>query len=660
MKLLDRFSLVKINFASSILATVVILVLALLAITIELDYRQKAQDDQSLLQALKALDNLAHQHAVERGLTAGFLGNPTDENRSKVVKQRDQADQAADTLNDVILALKDQFPVVDHATQLIMAQLKLKPALRQEVDSLSGARAFGYYSQINRLAIDALATLSNEISSNAVNGDLRMAQLLGRFKERAGQVRGKINGSLARQSIDSDTRSELLGYQQEIDLVVSYLETQFKGEQLKKVQAVLGNATSQRISKIVTAVLADTPAFNQLPSPAEWFALASEQIAGVKTLLDEEWVAIENHAQKNAADANLKLWLTLALLIIAVTTLTWINLGFTAVLRRSLRQLTSQLQTIASQKDLSIKLDTSGKNELGDIARSVQQMLSAFDVTLKELISSVTQSGGMVSELDRSSDQLLDNAQATQRVSTSISSAVEENAATAAEIANAAASTLEAVRALGDSSNENQHRFSDTLQKMDALQNSAQKIAQLSNTLDSQVDQITEAIKTINLLFEQTNLLALNASIEAARAGEQGRGFSVVADEVRSLALKSLDSSERISEVLSALQKASQAISASSIQNGELNAQAAEQMLASQASMAQMNEVMANLEAMATSVATASEEQSSVSAVIAQDTASVLEASNASLELSERLQTMSTTYRKLSGHMLDVAGKFRA
>lgn len=659
MKLLGRFSLVKINFASSILAAIVILLLAALTISVELTERRNAQNDLRLLEALKALDNVAHQHAVERGLTAGFLGNPSDEARAKVTKQRTSADAAAQTLDDVIARLSGDFPVVANTTVLLRQQLSAKPKLRQEVDALSGANAFGFYSQVNRLAVDALSSLTNEISSNAVNTDLAMAQLLGKFKERAGQVRGKINGTLARGAINDATRAEVRGYQQEMELIVSYLENQVSGERLEKARAVLGDSTSEQISAILKQVLGDSPNFDQLPSPAQWFPLATKQIGGVKKLLDEEWAAVESQAQKSAAAANLKLWLTIGLLILAIILLSWINLGFASVLRNSLRRLTQQLQQIAGERDLSIKLDTESKNELGEIARSVRQTLVAVETTLKELIDSVSSSGTLVTELDSSSDQLLGNARETQRVSTSISSAVEENAATASEIANAAASTLDAVRELGDSSNENQQRFSDTLQKMDALQQSAQDIAGLSNKLDSQVDQITDAVKTINVLFEQTNLLALNASIEAARAGEQGRGFSVVADEVRSLALKSLESSERISEVLASLQQASAAISRSSEQNGELNAQAAEQMLASQASMAQMNEVMANLESMATSVATASEEQSSVSAVIAQDTASVLDASNASLELSEKLQTMSKTYRDSSEHMLGVARKFK-
>lgn len=659
MKLLGRFSLVKINFASSILAAIVILLLAALTISVELTERRNALNDLRLLEALKALDNVAHQHAVERGLTAGFLGNPSDEARAKVTKQRSNADAAVQTLDEVIATLSSDFPAVANSTELLRQQLNGKPKLRRDVDALSGANAFGFYSQANRLAIDALGSLTNEISSNAVNTDLAMAQLLGKYKERAGQVRGKINGTLARKAINDATRAEVRGYQQEMELIVSYLENQVSGDRLEKARAVLSDSTSQQISAILQQVLGDSPNFDQLPAPAEWFPLATKQIGGVKKLLDEEWAAIESQAQRSAAAANLKLWLTIGLLIIAIILLSWINLGFASVLRNSLRRLTQQLQQIAGERDLSIKLDTDSKNELGEIARSVQQTLDAVESTLKELIDSVSASGTLVTELDSSSDQLLGNARETQRVSTSISSAVEENAATASEIANAAASTLDAVRELGDSSNENQQRFSDTLQKMDALQQSAQDIAGLSNKLDSQVDQITDAVKTINVLFEQTNLLALNASIEAARAGEQGRGFSVVADEVRSLALKSLESSERISEVLASLQQASAAISRSSEQNGELNAQAAEQMLASQASMAQMNEVMANLESMATSVATASEEQSSVSAVIAQDTASVLDASNANLELSEKLQTMSKTYRDSSEHMLGVARKFK-
>ena len=130
MKLLERFSLVKINFASSILAAVVILILAIVTIEAQLTERRNALNDILMLQALRALDNVAHQHAVERGLTAGFLGNPSEENRAKVSQQRGKADAAAAQLAEVTQALAADFPVVKQATAVLSQQLQGKAKLR--------------------------------------------------------------------------------------------------------------------------------------------------------------------------------------------------------------------------------------------------------------------------------------------------------------------------------------------------------------------------------------------------------------------------------------------------------------------------------------------------------------------------------------------------
>jgi len=659
MTILSKFSLVRINLASSMLAAVVIAFLSLLIIQSGLHDRRQAENDIRLLEILKALDNVAHQHAVERGLTAGFLGNPNDASREKVKVQRVKADAAVDELAQVTDRLRGDFPVVVNATAVLRDHLEGKPTLRRAVDELNGRAAFAYYSRINRMAIDALASLTKQISSDKVNTDLTMAQLLGHFKERAGQVRGKINGVLARRSIDDKTRSEVQGYQQEMSLSVAYLEAQMSGERLSNARRVLGDDVSQEINDILELVLVDNPDFSDLPTPAVWFPLATKQIGAVKQLLDQEWGKVEAIAQQSAAQATTTLWLTAVLMLVAVIFIVLINIGFASVLKSSLRQLTQQLNHITSSRDLGIKLDTRANNEVGAIAREVQQMLDTFEQILKQLIASVNDSSGIVVELDSSSAELLTNAENTQRVSTSISSAVEENAATAAEIASAASSTLEAVRELANSSTENLQRFNDTLDKMSALQKSAQLITQHSLGLDKNVAAITQSIQTINGLFEQTNLLALNASIEAARAGEHGRGFSVVADEVRSLAIKSLDSSNSIAAAMDSLQKASKAINMSSEQNSELNRQAAEQMTAAQNALVQMTSIMENLESMATSVATAAEEQSSVSSVIAEDTASVLSGSSANLKLSEKLSIVSRDFASSSKKMLGLAGQFK-
>lgn len=659
MKFLQRFSLVRINILSSLLASAVLITLATLLVMSELTERQNTERDIKLLGFMQALDGIAHSHAVERGLTAGYLGNPSDENRQKVLKQREVADQASARLMQLRSELGNQEPILLRSTDLLVRELDKKSALRAAVDRAEGAAAFGYYSRVNGMALDALSGLTTEISSNEVNTDLQLSLLLAKFKERAGQVRGKVNGVLASGKLSDLTRNEILGYQADMQMITDYLTTQFVGDNLKQVRDILNDSVSKEITGILDRVLADNPDFTTLPKPAVWFPLASKQIGNVKALLDQEWAKIAEQSQKALSQANFTLGLTLSLILIAVLALASINIAFTSLLRRSLHDLTQALTQISEERDLTRKLKLEGNNELTQIGHSVQHMLNTMESTLRELISSVNATSGMASELDKSSDELLGNARDTQQVATSISSAIEENAATSSEIANAAATTLDAVYQMTAASKENQARFGETSSIMRSLQQSAQQIEGLSQSLDRQVEQITESITVINTLFEQTNLLALNASIEAARAGEHGRGFAVVADEVRSLAIKSLESSERITEVLQSLQQASQAITSSASENGQLNQKAADVINSVQQSMEEMSRTMANLEDMATSVATASEEQSSVSSVIAQDTAAVLDASSSSLSVSQRLKQISEQYRDAGVQMLSLAGKFK-
>lgn len=659
MKWLEGFSLVRINIISSILATIILLVIATLLVSYEQSDRSSAERNIEFLSVLQALDNVAHHHAVERGLTAGFLGNPNDESFAKVVQQRERADTTVTALKESVDQLALSYPIIPRTTKLLLETLEGKSALRAKVDQRNGAAAFNYYSRVNRLALDALSNLSTELNSESINTDLQMSIMLARFKERAGQVRGKVNGVLARGEITPALRNEIIEYQGEMELYASYLDNKMIGEQRDNVRAVLSDNTSQQISVLLSDLLGNNPRFDQLPGPSEWFPLASAQIGNVKKLMDKEWLRITNISQEELTNSDIKLWVTVVLVALAILILVSINLAFTRVLRKSLQRLTSALKHISEERDLTRKLDLQGNNELTEIGRSVQHMLNTMEGTLKELVHSVNLSSGMASELDQSSEQLLGNAQHTQQVATSISSAIEENAATSSEIASAAATTLEAVQNITESNRENQNRFNKTTEMMLSLEKSASHIESLSTSLDQQVVEITNSVGVINSLFEQTNLLALNASIEAARAGEHGRGFAVVADEVRTLAMKSISSSQRIENVLKSLQQASLAINESASENGALNHKTAQVLQEVQLSMEEMNHVMSNLESMATSVATASEEQSSVSAVIAQDTSAVLDSSNSSLTLSERLKQMSAEYRESGTHMLELARKFK-
>ena len=145
MNLLKRFSLVQLTLLSAALLFLFALFLVgknILTTTIKLN---GAHDDIQLIRLLDALEKTAHHHAVERGLTAGFLGSGSDEARAKMLAQRDKADAAESQLQGL---LKEDWPAefaVSSKTAVLSKILQSKGKVRSEVNNRNGSNAFAYY-----------------------------------------------------------------------------------------------------------------------------------------------------------------------------------------------------------------------------------------------------------------------------------------------------------------------------------------------------------------------------------------------------------------------------------------------------------------------------------------------------------------------------------
>jgi len=309
--------------------------------------------------------------------------------------------------------------------------------------------------------------------------------------------------------------------------------------------------------------------------------------------------------------------------------------------------------------DLTQRLDDNGNSEIAQMARGFNKFAVKVQALVSELASSVENLTTVVHDVGGIVDQTQSGSQQQRQQTEQVAAAVTEMTATIQEVASNANMAADSAQQADENSQLGQNVVGETVSSINALATEIETGVDVINKLSQDTQSISTVLDVIKGIAEQTNLLALNAAIEAARAGEQGRGFAVVADEVRTLASRTQQSTTEIESMIDSLQVQAHA-AVDVIKQGQVKAQDSVKN-ASNAGKAldEITNSVATISSMNIQIATASEEQSAVSEEINQNVVIISRVADENAGASEQLANSSQELERLSGEIHKLVSQFK-
>ena len=602
---------------------------------------------------------LVHEIQKERGMTAGFIGSDGTKFANKLRKQRADTDvkQAG------MMRFLQQNEVTDsHIKQLqarIQQDLSMLTGIRNKVDAknIQLASALRYYTQLNTKLLSVSGLIVDISTDASITAETVAYYNFLQGKERAGIERAVLSNAFSKDHFGTGDFVKFISLVVEQNTYFDSFNTFATSSNNQFFEQQLNTAAVKEVMKLRN--IAETKSSDFNVDAEYWFAQASGRIGQLKKIQDELELSLLNlvNTNRNNAVTALTMNIVFSLLIIVISAV----ISFITVrdLLSRVKELMDVMTEVRDNNDLTVQTQLAGESELGQIATALNLTLSQFAGAMDNISTSSITLASAAEETAQTCVYSSTSLAEQQDGISLIATAIEELSATVKEVAQNTQLTADSAREVDAQASDGFEIVQQSSASIKTLASEIDSLAQRINSLHESSNNITNMVDVIKSVADQTNLLALNAAIEAARAGEQGRGFAVVADEVRTLAKRTQDSTAEIESFISALQndvnaafnviEVSQSKAADAVSKSDEVAQTLRDITTA------VNQIFAMTE----QVATAIEEQSIVTQDVAENIVDVKQKSMESATGANQIAITAKEQAQLATSLQDVARVFK-